>query len=118
MPDYWCGVCGGRTAMMGHGGRHDPKTLGIVQSLVDEGVQRARAVEVVGLWQIGEVSLPADVPNGGKGLHTRMIAATIAVRHLTGTGRVQELAAATLEMEDAKREFDAAIRALDTQPTT
>ena len=38
---------------------------------------------------------------------TRLLTATIAVRHLTGTGRVQELAAATLELEDAKREFDA-----------
>jgi len=38
---------------------------------------------------------------------TRLLTATIAVRHLTGTGRVQELAQATLELEDAKREFDA-----------
>jgi len=58
MPDYWCHRCGGRVAMMGHGERHNERLLGIIARLVSEGVPRDRAVEAVGMWQIGEVRLP------------------------------------------------------------
>ena len=60
MPDYWCYECGGRTAMMGHGDRHNPQTAAIVERLVSEGVDKRKAVEAVGMWQIGEANLPGD----------------------------------------------------------
>jgi len=44
--------------MMGHGERHNERLLGIIAQLVSEGVPRDRAVEAVGMWQIGEARLP------------------------------------------------------------
>ena len=61
MPDYWCGRCGGRTSMMGHGERHDERLLRIIGKLIEEGYPRDKAVEAVGLWQIGELQLPEGI---------------------------------------------------------
>lgn len=59
MPDYWCHQCGGRCSMMGHReGQCNPKTMRIVERLKDEGVPERKAVEAVGMWQIGEAKLP------------------------------------------------------------
>lgn len=60
MSDYWCLTCGARTSMMGHGNRHSDQTLAIVDKLVGQGVLRSKAVEAVGMWQIGEAQLPPD----------------------------------------------------------
>lgn len=45
--------------MMGHReGQCNPKTMRIVERLKDEGIPERKAVEAVGMWQIGEAKLP------------------------------------------------------------
>jgi len=59
MADYYCLYCGGRTSLMGHGERHDERLAALADRLSDElGIKRPRAVEVIGKWQMGEISLP------------------------------------------------------------
>lgn len=47
--------------MMGHGERHDERLLRIIGKLIEEGYPRDKAVEAVGLWQIGELQLPEGI---------------------------------------------------------
>lgn len=63
MPDYWCFECGGRTAMMGHS-KHNEKTLNVLARLQElyPTAKRSDLIDIIGKWQIGEISLPEEQP--------------------------------------------------------
>lgn len=58
MSDYFCHICGGRTGMMGHGGKHNMELYERINEMHRNGWPMPKAIQAVGEWQIGERGEP------------------------------------------------------------